>query len=75
MIGIDILHLSCRKNKQLNHIHKGQLKHSILYNSVRTCFDLLNFITLNQKIMLRIQVRCRVRNKILFYSASNFTEK
>ena len=72
MIGIDKMHISYRKNKQLNHIHKGQHKHPILCGSIRkhVLILYLNFITLSHKIILGIQVRFRVCNKILLYSTS-----
>ena len=77
MIGIDKMHISCRKNKQLNYIHKGQQKHPILCGSIRTHVLILylNFFTLSHKIILRIQVRFRVCNKILLYNTRYLTVK
>ena len=56
MIGIDKMQISCRKNKQLNYIHKGQHMHPILCGSIRThvLMFYLNFFTLSHKIILRI---------------------
>ena len=77
MIGIDKMHVSCRKNKQLNYIHKGQHKYPILCGSIRihVLSLYLNFITLSHKIILRIQVRFRVFNKILLHNTSYLTVK
>ena len=71
------MHISCGKKQAVKSYRATQASDSIVYSSIciRVLILYLNFISLSHKIILRIQVRCTVFNKILLYSTSYLTVK